>query len=759
MLKQYVILAINLIVVAVPMNAAEPERPFIGIGHRVNEKPPGLKITQVVRHSPAQITGLEVGDIITEIDGVEIINAESLTDFLDKKNPGDLLKVKILRCEKERTVYLVLGKRADYQGSMKEGGRENFPDSAESIMADWSEDSVSSLVMETIAKAELTEQYEKLANAFREEFNEYLGHYTLDAVALPLLEPAATFASGELVKDQLGIGRGDPVNIWAGIPEVLDLPDIETPFKPDASSVEGIIEAVRVANAYIDSAFAGLSEDELFVIADIAPFMLNTFARTIYIGEDPDEELVESYYELVAATKKLDYSYLIKAGQVLSGLYERSELEQLANIEPGKGADEKRDILIDKMVEIGVKSDGNKEVPVMARLIVTGKESMTYSEQAGIWIDLGGDDTYFGFCGGTPYTVFDNYRHRFATGRVGLHIDIGGDDTYTRNTPGAIGSGFCGAGCLIDLGGDDRYSGDKLCIASAFCGTGLLIDYSGSDSYTSQECGQGFAVFGAGLLYDTFGDDFYCGARYIQGVGITKGLGILIDNDGNDRYMASFKVPNNYGNEDTWDGWSQGVGMGFRMVSAGGIGILCDRNGNDRYEAGNFSQGCGYFFGFGIFEERAGNDIVIGNRYTQGSGAHQAAALFRDRAGNDVYIGNEATNQAGTWDITTAYFIDDNGDDSYTGASLSQGGCAQNGFAVFIDMDGEDKYVSGGTSNGSGGGNDYHPDYDAKSLGVFIDLGNDKDEYDTAGKRRNNRLYITDDDKNKETGDGVFMDK
>jgi len=489
-------------------------------------------------------------------------------------------------------------------------------------------------------------------------------------------------------------------------------------------------------------------------------FLLGNFAETGYLHTESDEELLDGYYELLKSTKKIDYAMLIKAGQLLSNIHNSSILELLRDIKPAEGADPSRDILIDKFVTLGYRDSADVKIPLKGRFIVSGGEGMTYPEEAAIWIDLGGDDTYFGFCGGTPYTIYKNYRHRFGAGRSGLHIDLGGNDTYIRNTEGAIGAGFCGAGCLIDLDGDDRYSGYRLCQGAAFCGTGMLIDMSGSDIYTSQEESQGFAVFGAGLLYDAAGNDLYSGTRFVQGVGVTKGIGLLVDNSGDDRYVGTFKTPNGYGVENTWDGWSQGVGVGFRSVATGGIGLICDRAGNDRYEAGNFSQACGYFFGMGIFQDFDGNDLVIGNRYCQGSGAHQAASLFRDHRGNDRYIGHEATNQAGVWDITAAYFIDDLGDDIYEASSISLGGASQNGFAAFLDGDGCDSYTSlAGATVGAGGGNHYHPEYGAKSLGIFIDLGGDKDDYTkTFEKRKNDKLIISGDDEKEEGGEGIFRD-
>jgi len=749
----------------------EMDDAFMGVGLQNSTDPEGVQITSIDRHTPAEIAGFELNDVIVEIDGLPIPDRAALTELLFLKNPGDRIKVTFNRCGRIINKYIVLGRRGDYQRLMRLGGREHFFTAAEQIMPHWEKDSTAALVLKTLKKGKLTNQYNKISECYKKEMDTYRGFFTLNAVSLALLEPAAGFAAAERVKEQLNLKSADPLAIWSGVPYVLDTKPIEDKnviselhfesekFKPLAMTIDMIVDAVYNANKHIDRAFSTLNEDEKSLIADIPPFLLDIFSETVYIHTDQNEELVDSYEELIAAAKKIDYSELLSAGYILAGIYDVDLLATLSAVEAGEGADAERDILIDKMVKVGERDSLNVKIPVMGRLIVTGEKGMMYTEQAAIWIDLGGDDTYFGYCGGTPYVLFDNYKHRFDSGRIGVHIDLSGNDTYIRNTPGSIGSGLCGGGCLIDLAGNDRYSGSRLCQGSAFCGVGMLIDHAGNDIYIAQEAVQGFAAFGAGILIDRDGDDVYSGARYAQGVGAPKGLGLLLDNRGDDRYISAFKIPNGYGNIDSWDSWSQGLGIGFRMLAAGGIGILCDRSGNDYYEAGNFSQACGYFFGMGTFDDGSGDDIVIGNRYTQGGGVHQAVAVFVDHAGNDTYLGREAINQGGAWDIVSAWFVDYSGNDSYTGVTYSQGGAAQNGFAVFIDYDGIDEYKSGNCSNGGGGANNYHPEYDAKSLGVSIDLGGDEDDYsETKDERINNKLIVPEYEK-EINGSGVFWDR
>lgn len=742
--------------------------PFMGISHSASSEPAGILVSRVVKGSPADIAGLQVDDIIVRIDDTAIENQEELSAKLSEKSPGDLITLTVIRCNKETRIRMILGRRDDFQGEMRKGGRVDFPTDAMQIMPSWRDNTTLDLVFEAIDKAEYNEQYDSLASAFAQELEKYSGYYTLDVVALGLLQPAATYSSGEWIKQILKIETARPKDLIDAAPYILDARDndlnlderVVAPGGIDfhSSGLDRLVEAVQRANADVDRAFSALTDEELDDIATTIPFLLNTLSRTIYIDSDSDEGLVERYIDLIALSKKVDYDALLTAGRHLAALYDDNFLDELSKIEYDENIEYENDIIIDTMVTVAFTEDSlGNPVGIMGRMIVSGRGSGTYTEEAAIWLDLGGDDTYLGFCGGTPYTIYDNVRHNFPWGRVGLHIDLGGDDTYIRNTVGSIGSGFLGVGCLIDVDGDDKYIGNRLTMGSAFLGVGIHIDGGGDDVFAAQEFAQGFAAFGCGILYNHSGDDLYQGARFVQGVGLTKGLGILLDNSGDDQYFASFKVPNSYGNENTWDGWSQGMGMGFRMLAAGGVGLLVDRAGDDYYHAGNFSQACGYFFGFGLLDDFGGNDKVIGNRYVQGSGAHQALGYFRNRAGDDFYYGQEAMNQAGAWDIQSVFFIDDSGNDTYYGHSYSQGGTAQTAFAVFIDRDGKDSYESGRISNGTGGAFTYHPYYYARNLSIFLDLGGDDDDYSKTHSGRENNKFITTSEE--DAGDGIFWDK
>lgn len=72
----------------------------------------GALITTVVPGGPAETGGIEVGDLITAIDGREVIVFGDLLSYLiTDKNPGDEIDLTIIRNQKTLTLTVVLGSR------------------------------------------------------------------------------------------------------------------------------------------------------------------------------------------------------------------------------------------------------------------------------------------------------------------------------------------------------------------------------------------------------------------------------------------------------------------------------------------------------------------------------------------------------------------------------------------------------------------------------------------------------------------------
>ncbi len=71
----------------------------------------GVKISSVMSGSAGEKAGLQAEDIIIELDGVKIDDLRSYSVLLKKYQPGDMVKFKILREDKEMGISLKLGER------------------------------------------------------------------------------------------------------------------------------------------------------------------------------------------------------------------------------------------------------------------------------------------------------------------------------------------------------------------------------------------------------------------------------------------------------------------------------------------------------------------------------------------------------------------------------------------------------------------------------------------------------------------------
>jgi serine protease Do len=70
-------------------------RPLVGIG--ISETRYGLFISTIQEGSGAESAGLQVNDMILEVDGEKVSSTSEVNEIRDKKKPGDTLKFKILR--------------------------------------------------------------------------------------------------------------------------------------------------------------------------------------------------------------------------------------------------------------------------------------------------------------------------------------------------------------------------------------------------------------------------------------------------------------------------------------------------------------------------------------------------------------------------------------------------------------------------------------------------------------------------------------
>ena len=92
-------------------------RPFLGVRYRMisrdvailNEVPEGAYVVEVISGSPAEKAGIKVGDILTQMDGKRIQEAEGgLAKLISEKKVGETVEVTIWRNGEEKKVRTVL---------------------------------------------------------------------------------------------------------------------------------------------------------------------------------------------------------------------------------------------------------------------------------------------------------------------------------------------------------------------------------------------------------------------------------------------------------------------------------------------------------------------------------------------------------------------------------------------------------------------------------------------------------------------------
>ncbi len=482
------------------------------------------------------------------------------------------------------------------------------------------------------------------------------------------------------------------------------------PYRQLPATFDELLADVRSvlarAGEQVAEAFDSLSEEEREFLLEQRWELSEVFAKDIYIHFDEDRSRYRRNQRLLEIAKKVDQSALQLAAQLASSMHGLIWVQSARQIVSRHFAETLGDEIL------------YEEETAFGRIIIGGKDSHWYSEKDYAFImDMGGDDFYTGNAGANAGWEVP----------VSLCLDLAGNDAYESTTPCNQGSGSLGVGGLVDLAGDDSYIGIEWCQGTGFLGIGWLADQSGRDKYRGRSFCQGVGLFGAGILIDQLHADRYTADVHSQACGLAGGVGLLIDHYGDDEYYAKGLYPTGYGDEGIFDAWSQGCATGFRTLASGGMALLFDGGGVDRMEAGNFSQGGGYYHGWGmLIAGGSESDHYIGSRYNQGFCAHQALGTFIEAGGDDLYQTRQGVAQGLAWDECVTLFIDQDGDDRYEGGTFfSQGASAHNSLCVFVDGGGSDLYrYAPGPARA--GGNDYHG---GTSLSVFIDAMGRDNEY------------------------------
>lgn len=347
-------------------------------------------------------------------------------------------------------------------------------------------------------------------------------------------------------------------------------------------------------------------------------------------------------------------------------------------------------------------------------------------------VDLVGDDRYL------PGSACGSGAHPFCA-----VIDLRGDDEYLANgEPGGAGAGagVGGIGIVIDRRGDDRWLAEQYGAGFGIVGAGIVHDVRGNDRYVGDHLCQAVGLCGVGLLLDEEGKDEYEIFCYGQGLGQPLGAGVLVDRSGDDRYVArddEIRYPSAQTKEHN-SSMAQGAGYGLRDDAnqrwvSGGVGLLLDHEGDDSYAGGVFAQAVGYWYGLGLLFDLDGDDTYSAVWYGQSASAHFALSYLLDVEGDDRYTTTMSQSLGNGRDLSMSVFRDERGDDHYFGPDRSLGCGDIVGVGLFLDSDGRDHYELKTKANVGypAFAEKDHPEwrFELPTVGVFLDLGRDKDEY------------------------------
>lgn len=487
---------------------------------------------------------------------------------------------------------------------------------------------------------------------------------------------------------------GDPLEAYTAFPDTVPKPSITR----DKNVLTG--ERYAALKDGIDLVYALADDEDHLFRRGLEEVDNNKYRERLfdYFVNENDERLDELYEIL----EKVDMN------RMLAGAQDYAEAA-------GRLADS---------LHLMTFPDGKTEIKTRRGLIVVGTagdDEFEYYDPPLLIVDGGGDDVYrlAGYPNDHP---------------VAIIVDAAGDDRYLSadsTRPGLAGA-ILGVSILIDRSGNDRYEAQAAAQGAGVFGVGLLMDGVGDDVYTAENMSQGMGAFGIGILADSAGSDsLYC-LSTSQGFGYTRGCGLVVNVEGDDRYVAeddSLFNPSSQTKEHNSSS-AQGVGFGKRSDYldghswAGGVGILCDGAGDDRYSAGLFAQGCAYWYALGMLLDGGGNDRYNGVWYVQGSGAHFAVGYLDDFDGDDTYTATHNMAIGAGHDFSLGYLNERAGNDTYHAPNLSLGGGNANGIGIFHDYTGNDAYnSSGGTTLGRTTSSDKGRRRLLRVFGLFADGG------------------------------------
>jgi C-terminal processing protease CtpA/Prc len=75
-----------------------------------------IAILEVLADSPAAKAGVQKGDVVTEVNGVSVVNFAALSQVVKRAKPGDKVTLKILRGGDSKSIEVTLGENPNQKG-------------------------------------------------------------------------------------------------------------------------------------------------------------------------------------------------------------------------------------------------------------------------------------------------------------------------------------------------------------------------------------------------------------------------------------------------------------------------------------------------------------------------------------------------------------------------------------------------------------------------------------------------------------------
>jgi len=696
-----------------------------------------IEVVIVVPASPADEAGLRAGDLIVGFNGESVSESDALMTFrqsiIDMRS-GEILKLKIMREKSQLEVEATIKPQLRTQPVLK-----SHPGLDMHIGAN-----ESSLLMDALGKEKLADEYARLLDIIRDETEKvvsvavhmdgynpfrlqelnYVLHHPLD---LPVI-------ARKRITDRLGAAfnnkRHDIEGLLSTAMDGLDMEAVLPPLKsgkPPADFTEYIERLLKVmhhANSERNAVLSVLNAEELDFLYESAAELLKEESGAIKKELTNAEKREEDIYWLkfFRVVLKLDIKRLLQAS---AGVVRALDTEVLVTLNRNSGKLEHYPDDWQVREEENLTIIDTREGSVL----IGGIADNTYTEDAMLIIDFGGNDRYLNQVGGGTRV------NPFSAG-----IDLSGDDIYIASEDFAQGAALLGGGFLIDLEGNDQYLAENYSQGAGILGVGILVDDSGRDRYHAIAASQGAGALGVGLLAEGDGNDVYYGNRFVQGFGSVKGYGAVIEAGGNDNYFAGSMYEDTRAPGKSYQSMSQGFGYGIRpweslAGASGGIGIIAEAEGNDTYVADYFAQGSSYWFALGILDDRKGDDRYISGRYSQGAGIHLSAGVLLDGEGDDSYLADFGVAQGCGHDYGVGFLLDNGGNDRYMAGTIAQGVGNDNGIGVLSDNGGNDEYFLRNLGQGYG---NLESTRGVGSFGLLFDTGGGSDIFSLGGK--NNAL-------------------